>query len=101
MSGSTVLLMTKTQTQPETTGESLDALDLLAGLRMPDEKLWGDVAHSFQWEDARAVLDPDGPPFQFLTRARGGSKTTDLAAVAIALLLTARSSCWSGSWSNL
>lgn len=81
--------MTKTQTQPETTGESLDALDLLAGLRMPDENLWGDVAHSFQWEDARAVLDPTGPPFHFLTRSRGASKTTDLAAVAIALLLTA------------
>ena len=89
MFGSTALLMTKTQTQPEATEASLDALDLLAGLRMPDENLWGDVAHSFQWEDARAVLDSDGPPFQFLTRARGGSKTTDLAAVAIALLLTA------------
>ena len=81
--------MTKTQTQPEGTEASLDGLDLLAGLRMPDENLWGDVAHSFQWEDARAVLDPTGPPFHFLTRSRGSSKTTDLSAVAIALLLTA------------
>ena len=89
MSGSTVVLMTKTQTQPEATEASLDALDLLAGLRMPDGSLWGDVAYSFQWEDARAVLDPTGPPFHFLTRARGGSKTTDLAAVAIVLLLMA------------
>ncbi len=81
--------MTKTLTQPEQAGPPLDGLDLLAGLRMPDGALWGDVAEPFQWEDARSVLDPTGPPFEFLTRARGGSKTTDLAAVAIVLLLTA------------
>lgn len=81
--------MAKTLAQAETTPTKPDPLDLLAGLRMPDQSLWGDVAYQFQWEDARSVLDPDGPPFQFLTRSRGASKTTDLAAVAIVLLLTA------------
>jgi phage terminase large subunit-like protein len=40
-----------------------------------------------QWEDARAVLDPAGAPYGFLTRSRGYSKTTDLAAVAVATML--------------
>ncbi len=64
------------------------ALDLLAGLRLEDGRRWGDAACDFQALDAREVLD--GPlPYHFLTRPRGGSKTTDLAGVALSLLLTA------------
>jgi hypothetical protein len=38
--------------------------------------------------DARAVLDPgSATPYHFLTRARGGSKTADLAGMAIAAML--------------
>lgn len=66
----------------------LDGLDLMAGLVLEDGRRWGDAAERFQWEDAQAVLDPDVVPYHFLTRARGASKTTDLAGVAIAMLLT-------------
>jgi phage terminase large subunit-like protein len=65
-----------------------ESLDLLASLVLEDGQRWGEVALPFQWEDARAVLDRDGPPFSFLTRSRGSSKTTDLAACAVAAMLT-------------
>ena len=42
----------------------------------------------WQFADARAVIEGIAP-FHYLTRGRGGSKTTDLAAVALALLLAA------------
>jgi phage terminase large subunit-like protein len=63
------------------------ALDLLAALRLEDGRRWGEVAAGFQWEDARAVLDAGGKPYHFLTRARGGSKTADLAGMAVAVML--------------
>ena len=66
----------------------VDRLDLLAGLVLDSGRLWGDSAAGFQWEDAKAILGGREPPFHFLTRARGGSKTTDLAAMAAVLLLT-------------
>jgi len=66
----------------------VDGLDLMAGLVLEDDRRWGEAAERFQWEDAQAVLDPNAVPYHFLTRARGGSKTTDLAGAAIAMLLT-------------
>jgi hypothetical protein len=63
------------------------ALDLLASLRLEDGRRWGEAAADFQWDDARNVLDLDGPPYSFLTRARGGSKTCDLAGIAVACML--------------
>ena len=67
---------------------ALDALDVMAGLVLEDGRAWGDAAYGFQWEDTKAILDDTSPPYHFLTRARGSSKTTDLAGVSIALLLT-------------
>lgn len=67
------------------------ALDLLAGLVLDDAgRRWGELATDFQWDDARAVLDTsaEAPPFHFLTRSRGSSKTLDLAGVAVAAMLT-------------
>lgn len=65
-----------------------EAVDVLAALVLEDGGRWGEVAHPFQLEDARAILDPDSPtPYAFLTRSRGGSKTADLAGVAIAAML--------------
>lgn len=61
--------------------------DLLATLVLPDGRRWGEAAHEVQWRDAGAVLDLGGPPYHFLTRARGWSKTTDLGAIAIAAML--------------
>lgn len=65
----------------------MNALDVLARLRLADGRLWIDAAVDFQLEDARAVLD-GSPPYGFLTRARGASKTGDLSAVALAMLLS-------------
>ena len=65
------------------------AVDLLAGLLLEDGRAWGEVAAPFQWQDATAILDPgpNDPLLHFVTRPRGGSKTTDLAGVALAALV--------------
>ena len=65
------------------------AMALLGGLILEDGRRWGDAAMPWQLADARAVLQPgDGEPRQhFLTRPRGGSKTTDLAGICLAALL--------------
>jgi hypothetical protein len=67
----------------------MNALDVLARLRLPDGRLWFDATTDWQIADASAVLADDGPPYHFLTRSRGASKTTDLAGIALALLLAA------------
>ena len=63
------------------------ALDLAGSLRLEDGRRWGEAATADQWADVSAVLDGDGPPYHFLTRARGYSKSTDLAAVAVGLMV--------------
>jgi phage terminase large subunit-like protein len=67
-----------------------EALDVLAGLVLENGARWGETAQPWQWTDARAILEPgsDDPRSHFLTRPRGASKTTDLAGVATAALLT-------------
>ncbi len=62
-------------------------LDVLAMLRLADDRRWIDAAYDFQIEDAREVLEGDRP-YNYLTRARGTSKTTDLAGAAVSELLT-------------
>lgn len=61
--------------------------DVLAQLVLENGQRWIEVAEDFQLADALSVLEGERP-YQFLTRARGSSKTTDLAAVALADLLT-------------
>lgn len=65
----------------------MTALDLLASLVLESGARWGEVATADQWADAAAILDPDGPPYHFVTRARGYSKTADLAAVALSVMV--------------
>lgn len=69
-----------------------DPLALIAGLVLDDEGTrWGDIAEDFQRADAEAILTGTGADdarLHFLTRPRGGSKTTDLAAVALVTLIT-------------
>jgi phage terminase large subunit-like protein len=69
----------------------LDPLELLAGLTLDDDGTrWGDVAVQFQRDDASAILlgvAPGDRRLHFLTRPRGGSKTTDLAAVLLVVLI--------------
>jgi hypothetical protein len=64
------------------------ALDLLASLPVDGDQLWGDQATGWQRRDAAGVFDPTGPQMHYLTRARGGRKTTDAAGIAVALHLT-------------
>lgn len=66
---------------------SADPRALLRALVLDDGRRWGDVAVDWQQADADAVLDLGGPRQHFQTRPRGGSKTTDLAAVAVAVLV--------------
>jgi hypothetical protein len=68
----------------------MDPVELLAGLVLPSGDTWGSVATDWQWSDVRKILDQsaDAAPYHYLTRPRGGSKTTDLAGVAVAALLT-------------
>jgi phage terminase large subunit-like protein len=65
-------------------------LDLMASLILEDGRAWGEAAYPWQRDDAASILDnrPEVPRLHFLTRPRGGSKTTDLAAAALAVLLT-------------
>jgi hypothetical protein len=65
------------------------ALDLMYALRIENGQMWGECARDFQKEDAAAVLlnqRPD-PTWHFITRPRGGSKSTDTAAMAISWLV--------------
>ena len=61
------------------------ALDLLYALQL-EEGRWGDLAADFQLADATAIFDADGPRWHYLTRPRGGSKTTDTAGIALTWL---------------
>jgi hypothetical protein len=65
----------------------LDPLDVLSALVLDGGQPWGATATDWQRADAEAVLDLDGPRMHFLTRPRGGSKSTDAAGMAIAALL--------------
>jgi len=55
----------------------------LGRLIQPDGSRWGDRATEWQWADAAAILDPDPPHYHYLSRSRGASKTSDLAAVSL------------------
>ena len=68
----------------------MTALAVLGALLLEDGRRWADAAFAFQLEDAHAILAGERP-YHYLTRPRGASKTTDLAAVALALLLAAGS----------
>src|SRR5262245_34690305 len=63
-----------------------DPLGYVVALVLEDGRLWGDIAADFQLADVEAVFDDEGPRLHYLTRPRGGSKTTDLGGVALAWL---------------
>ncbi len=65
------------------------SIALLSRLVLEDGSEWGQIAEEIQWDDALAILNPDcATPFHFLTHARGRSKTTDLAAIVLVVMLT-------------
>ena len=64
-------------------------LQLLNLFRLEDGRKWGDVATDVQRADAKAIFAGDVlEPYHFISRARGYSKTSDVGALALALLLT-------------
>ncbi|MGB4779791.1 hypothetical protein [Microbacterium sp.] len=67
---------------------AIHPLALLSAFVLEEGRTWGEVAEDFQRKDAAAIIDRDGPRRHNLLRGRGMSKTTDIAGVALALLLT-------------
>lgn len=65
----------------------MSALGLLGSLVTETGARWGQVAAPWQVADAEAVLDGKGPRLHYWTRPRGGSKTSDAAAVALGILV--------------
>ncbi len=65
---------------------ALDPLDLLSALVLEDGRRWGSIAAPWQVSDARAIFDSDGPRWHYLTRPRGGSKSTDAMGIALCWL---------------
>ena len=64
------------------------AMRLLESLVVDEDGTrWGQRATSVQRRDAEALLDLDGPRRHWIGRSRGYSKTDDLAAVTIAVML--------------
>lgn len=70
------------------TSPTPEAMELLAALPLEDGSAWGERAERFQLDDARAVLTIEGPRRHYFLRGRGMSKTTDVAAIVLVLLLT-------------
>jgi phage terminase large subunit-like protein len=64
------------------------ALALLASFVLDDGRRWGEAAEPWQWDDVAAILAQAGCPYHYMTRPRGGSKTTDVAAISLAAMLT-------------
>jgi hypothetical protein len=68
----------------------VNEMEFLCVMRLENGQRWGDICTDVQRADAEAILDPFAPErFHLITRSRGYSKTTDLGAIAIAVLLTA------------
>ena len=65
-------------------------LELMRGFVLDNGEPWGSIAADFQQADAHAILGADvtGTRRFWLLRGRGMSKTTDIAALTLALLLT-------------
>lgn len=61
-------------------------LDLMSGFVMESGQTWGSIATDWQIADATAVLSGDWK-YAYLTRPRGGSKTSDVAAMTVAMVL--------------
>jgi len=64
-----------------------DPLAIVAALVLEDGREWGAIAAPWQWDDVGAIFG-NAVRRHFLTRPRGGSKTMDLGAVALAWLVT-------------
>lgn len=59
---------------------------MMLELILEDGSKWGDIAVDVQLEDAAAVLTDEERTLHFITRPRGGSKSTDTAGIGLAWL---------------
>jgi phage terminase large subunit-like protein len=62
---------------------------LMASLVLEDGRRWGEAAEPWQWTMVETMADPAAPPNRWESRPRGGSKTSDAAGLALAMLTTA------------
>lgn len=62
-------------------------MDLMASLVLEDGQRWWVASEDFQKDDAEAILLQRDPTWHFLTRPRGGSKSTDVAGMCISWLV--------------
>ncbi len=60
--------------------------DIMYALVLEDGKMWGEVAADFQVADVEAIFSPERPNWHFLTRGRGGSKSSDIAGLCLSWL---------------
>lgn len=60
--------------------------DIMYALVLESGAAWGEVAADFQRDDVEAIFRQGLPNKHFLTRPRGGSKTTDMAGIALSWL---------------
>ncbi len=75
---------------PAGLGYASDPPTLIADLlHLPDGQHFGEAMAPFQREDFAAHFGAAAPPNTWISRPRGGSKTTDTAAIAITDLLLA------------
>lgn len=65
---------------------ALQPAELAAGMVLEDGRTWGSVAAPFQLEDLRTIFAAE-VLWHYLTRPRGGSKSTDLAVMLLAWLV--------------
>jgi hypothetical protein len=74
------------------------ALDMMWALRLESGVMWGEAARDSGWElpddhrtvqvrDAEEVFGDDRPHWHFITRPRGGSKSSDTAGIALSWLV--------------
>ena len=64
-----------------------DAKALLAAIVLRDDSRWGDVSR-WQWKLAEWAFDERARPNRWESRPRGGSKSTDVSAIAMVAMLT-------------
>ena len=67
--------------------DDTSGLEVLYSLILEDGHTWGERAAEFQIADAEVILGKGGKPANYLTRPRGGSKSTDIAGICLGWLV--------------
>ena len=63
-----------------------NAMDIVSIMRLENGERWGDTAAPFQRDNAAAILSTTGPLQTWIEAPRGARKTTDIAALSLAVL---------------